>query len=206
MKKVFLLLVLALPFMVACSDDDDDNGADRTTGTSKNHEWVDLGLSVKWATCNVGASSPDDYGDYYAWGETSTKSSYTEENSVTYGKNMGSIAGNSTYDAARANWGGTWRMPTDEEIEELASECKWERMVQGEHVGYKVTGPNGNSIFIPAAGYRNGASLFYAEELGLYWSATPYGDYNAYDLYFNNGPTKGGVNRGRGQSIRPVME
>uniref|UniRef100_UPI0025B2398C PEGA domain-containing protein n=2 Tax=uncultured Muribaculum sp. TaxID=1918613 RepID=UPI0025B2398C len=88
-----------------------------TTGNTINgHEYVDLGLSVKWAACNVGASSPEDYGNYYAWGETATKAEYTESNSKTYGKTMGDISGNPQYDAARANWGGTWRLPTKAEF------------------------------------------------------------------------------------------
>ena len=89
------------------------------------HEYVDLGLSVKWATCNVGASKPEDYGNDYAWGETSTKSSYTSDSSKTYGKQMNDIKGNSQYDAARANWGGTWRLPTGAELEELKNKCTW---------------------------------------------------------------------------------
>ena len=75
-----------------------------STGTINGHQWVDLGLSVKWATCNVGASSPSDYGNYYAWGETRTKSEYTVDNSFTYGINIGDISGDSRYDVARANW------------------------------------------------------------------------------------------------------
>ena len=81
----------------------------RTYGSSNGHDWVDLGLSVKWATCNVGATSPEEYGDCFAWGETSPKTEYTEENSLTYGKQMSDIAGNAQYDAARANWGGAYK-------------------------------------------------------------------------------------------------
>ena len=96
-----------------------------TTGTERGHEWVDLGLpsGVKWATCNVGASDPWEYGDYFAWGETSPKSEYTKENSKTYNRNMGDISGNPNYDAARANWGGSWRIPTKKEFHELGTEC-----------------------------------------------------------------------------------
>ena len=93
-----------------------------TRGTISGHEWVDLDLSVKWATTNVGASSPSDYGYYFAWGETSTKSEYTEANSRTRKTSMGDIAGNDAYDAARANWGGTWRLPTKAECEELKNQ------------------------------------------------------------------------------------
>ncbi len=179
------------------------------TGYINGHGYVDLGLSVKWATCNVGASSPSDYGDYYAWGETSTKSEYTEENSKTYGRSMGSIAGNPAYDVARANWGGTWRLPTRDEIDELVDECEWTWTAQGGHNGYKVTGPNGNSIFLPAAGWRNGTSLGYAGEYGGFWSATPLGDTadGAYFLYFlSDGFLRLWLYRYGGMSVRPVSE
>ncbi|MCD8305979.1 MAG: DUF1566 domain-containing protein [Prevotella sp.] len=143
------------------------------TGIINSHDYVDLGLSVKWATCNVGASSPEGYGNYYAWGETSTKPSYDKDNSRTYKVSMGSIAGNSSNDAARANWGGTWRLPTASEIDELKDKCKWRWTTMGGHAGHEITGPNGNSIFLPAAGGRCGTSLFAAGEGGVCWSATP---------------------------------
>ncbi|MCD8303544.1 MAG: hypothetical protein LUC86_01770, partial [Prevotellaceae bacterium] len=144
----------------ACKQSKESEAVDITSGYINGHEYVDLGLSVKWATCNVGGSYPSVYGDYYAWGETSTKSSYDEDNCKTYNVSMGSIAGNSSYDAARANWGGTWRLPTADEIDELIDKCDWEWTTRGGHAGYKVTGPNGNSIFLPAAGWRYGTSLY----------------------------------------------
>ena len=164
-------------------DNDDDSVA---TGVIDGHEWVDLGLSVKWATMNVGASSPSDYGSYFAWGEIRTKSKYTKKNSVTYEKNFSDISGNRQYDAARSNWGGSWRLPTKSELEELKNKCKWTWTTQGGHKGYKVTGPNGNSIFLPAAGWRDGTSTDYVGVGGGYWGSTPYGsDYqSAYSLYF----------------------
>ena len=143
------------------------------TGTLNGHEWVDLGLSVLWATCNVGASNPSDYGGYYAWGETTTKSSYTEDNSRTYEVSMGDISGNPQYDAATANWGSGWRMPTEAELEELEDKCDWEWTRQGGSNGYKVTGPNGNSIFLPAAGRRDGTSLYNAGVNGGYCGSSP---------------------------------
>ena len=173
------------------------------------HEYVDLGLSVKWATCNVGASKPEDYGNYYAWGETTTKSSYTYSNSKTYGKGMGDIKGKSSYDAARANWGGSWRIPTDEEMQELIDKCIWTWTTQNGVKGYKVTGPNGNSIFLPAAGCRYGSSLYYAGSYGYYWSSTPNesDSYDAYYLYFNSDDhDMSSFDRGNCQSVRPVLE
>lgn len=145
---------------------------DETEGSLNGHEWVDLGLSVRWATCNVGASSPSEYGNYYAWGETTTKSSYTESNSRTYGKYISDFSGNAYYDAATANWGSGWRMPTEEEFEELVDKCDWKWTSQGGRNGYRVTGPNGNSIFLPAAGWRCGTLLYDAGENGSYWSST----------------------------------
>ncbi len=179
------------------------------TGTINGHEYVDLGLSVKWATCNVGASSPYESGNYFTWGETEIRWKYDEENSKTYGKSMGSIAGNSQYDVARANWGSTWRLPTASEIDELINKCTWTWTSQGGHNGYKVKGPNGNSIFLPAAGWRDGTSLVDAGEDGYYWSATPREDDtgDAYGLGFYSGSRcRYWSGRTAGRSVRPVSE
>ena len=179
------------------------------TGVHNGHEWVDLGLSVLWATCNVGASSPSDYGNYYAWGETKTKSSYTKENSKTYNVDMPDISGEPKYDAATANWGEGWRMPTKEELDELVDKCGWQWTTQGGHNGYKVTGPNGNSIFLPAAGWRAGTSLDRTGGNGYYWSSTPLGGstQSAYRLYFYSGNHNVDWNYRRfGRSVRPVSD
>lgn len=180
-------------------------------GTINGHEYVDLGLpsGLKWATMNVGAYSPSDYGFYYAWGEIAPKLPYSESNSRTYNRSFGDIGGNDQYDAARANWGGSWRLPTATEIDELCNQCKWSFITMGDHNGYKVTGPNGNHIFIPAAGYRGGSSLNYAGSSGFYWSSTPYeGSQYAYGLYFYSGGTHKVDLRYRyyGRSVRPVSE
>ncbi len=189
-------------------------GYARTHGSSNGYDWVDLGLSVKWATCNVGATTPEGYGDYFAWGETSTKTEYTEDNSKTSGNSMGDISGNASYDAARANWGGTWRLPTKTECQELVDRCKWKRTTQNGVNGYKVTGPNGNSIFLPAAGYRyDGSSLYKEEADGSYWNSTPYEGHSCsysgacgfsffrkgYGIFY-------GGSRDYGRSVRPVVE
>ena len=145
------------------------------TGKTGNHEYVDLGLSVRWATCNLGATVPYQYGNYYAWGETSTKSSYTENNSRTYEVNLGEIAGVPGYDPARAAWGSEWRLPTAQELQELVDRCIWEWTSLDGIAGYKVTGPNGNSIFLPAAGYyfyEPGSLLSGVGESGYYWIST----------------------------------
>lgn len=161
-------------------------------------KWIDLGLpsGVKWASCNLGANSPEEYGNYYAWGETTTKTDYSEatysyckpngNGGIVYEK-LGDISGNAKYDAARANWGGTARMPTLTEIKELTNlkNCTWSWTTHNGVNGKLVTSKtNGNSIFLPAAGSRYFSSLE-AGEYG-YWSSTPNedNDDNAYSLYF----------------------
>ena len=154
---------------------------------------VDLGLSVKWAAWNVGASRPEQYGDYFAWGETKKKSSYTKTNhthfdqsSNTY-KDIGRNISGTKYDAAAVKWGNGWRMPTLEEINELAELCNWTDDSLGDVDGNFVTGPNGNSIFIPNTGYWQGTSKYFDNDhfeghIGYFWSATlgPVKDEEAY--------------------------
>lgn len=184
----------------------------QATGTINGHGYVDLGLSVKWATCNVGTSSPSDYGDYFAWGETTTKSEYTEANSITYKKSMSDISGNPHYDAARAQWGDTWRLPTEAEMNELENRCKTQWTTYNGHKGRLVTGPNGKSIFLPAAGWHNGLMLYSEGDFGYYWSSTPdksntHGIYSlSHSLNFDRGSfyIGGGDNRYFGHTIRPV--
>ena len=181
-------------------------------GTTDGHSWVDLGLpsGKKWATCNVGASSPEEYGQYFAWGEISTKETYTEDNCTTYNVSMKDIAGNAQYDAARANWGGGWRMPTESEMQELIDKCTWTWTTQNGVKGYKVTGLSGASIFLPAAGYRHGSSLGLAGIYGYYWSSSSYEDYDYYSwhLYFNSGEhyMYSLDFRDYGLSVRPILE
>ena len=195
-----------------------------TTGTHNGHEWVDLGLSVKWATMNVGATSPGDYGSYFAWGETKPKSYY---NWSTYKWCKGSYDTMTKYctrseygtvdnktvldladDAARANWGGSWRMPTLNEIKELEEKCTCAWTMQNGVKGYKVTSKkNGNSIFLPAAGDRWNDDLYNAGSDGHYWSSTlsPSCDCNACRLYFDSGFWNWNNDfRNDGQSVRAV--
>ena len=175
------------------------------------YEWVDLGLpsGLKWATCNVGADKPEEYGNYYAWGETETKSEYTEDNCVTWEKNLSDISGDSRYDAARRHWGGSWRIPTAAECQELVDNCTWTWITQGRRKGYRVTGKNGNSIFLPATGWYYGSSPDYQGELGRYWSSTPRESNTggAYDLDFNSlGPYEAWSYRYYGLTVRPVCD
>lgn len=181
-----------------------------TSGFINGHEWVDLGLSVKWATMNVGAGSPSDYGDYFAWGEVHPKSEYTEENSRTNLKSIGAISGNSQYDAARYHWGSSWRLPTQSELQELIDKCRWIWIKQDGHKGYKIVGPNGNGIFLPAAGYRDGTSTYNVGTGGYYWSGSPNGSdtQDACHLYNNyiGHRIVHWFDRGYGQSVRPVSD
>ena len=206
-----------------------------TSGTipdEDNHEYVDLGLpsGTLWATCNVGASKPEEYGDYFAWGETKPKSDYlcstykwgSGYNQLTkyctsssYGLN--GFKDNKTTldladDAANANWGGQWRMPTSADFEELLNNTskQWVTNYNGTGVnGRLFTANNGKSIFLPAAGYRLDASLSGAGSYGYYWSRTLSADYpsNAYGL--DVGSDGVGVDYdyyrcGGGLTVRPV--
>ena len=194
----------------------------RPTGTIEGHGYVDLGLSVKWATQNVGASSPSDYGGYFAWGEKEKKSNYDWDNCFdclddegdswgTYkigGKT--SISPTSGHDTARENWGSTWRMPTEAECKELCNKCDWTWTSQGGHNGYLVTSKiNGNSIFLPAAGRRGGTDRVYVGEYGFYWSSTLSSSYSELARYLHSQSNVRfmlAAYRALGQSVRPVTD
>ena len=185
-------------------------GTEKTVSedTHNGYVYVDLGLSTKWAACNVGAESPEQYGDYYAWGEIATKSTYTEDTYVADNNKNEDIKG-TNFDVARAKWGGRWCMPTKADFEELVNKCRWEWTTQNGNSGYKVTGPNGNSIFLPVAGYRYGGSRKSAGMYGYYWSSTPCAeeDNAAYYLHIKGSNScTNSVNRSFGHTIRPVLE
>ena len=158
-------------------------------------EYVDLGLSVKWAKCNLGASKPSDYGDYFAWGETEPKTNYTwgtykwkyitkytyaddHTKCIWYDADGNFIGDNKTTleaadDAATANLGSPWYMPTGDEIQELIDNCTWTWTTQDGVKGYEVKSKkNGNSIFLPAAGRRTRSELKVAGSEGFYWSSS----------------------------------
>ena len=186
-----------------------------TSCPDANHpHMIDLGLpsGTKWACCNVGASAPEQYGNYYAWGETQPKSVYYWE-TYQYGSswdnvvNIGSDIAGTSYDAATVNWGSPWRMPSIEQCRELISSCTSTWTTQNGVNGRKFTGPNGGTIFLPAAGYRWSSELYDTGSSGHYWSSTLDESYPdlAWGLYFGSG----GVNtycsgRGNGHSVRPV--
>lgn len=184
-------------------DDEDDNPDSGGIGEHKNHKYVDLGLSVKWATCNIGATNPEESGGYYAWGETTTKSYYQIDSykwsdyeewykltkyctDTEYGIVDNKIVLDSSDDVAHVKWGGNWRMPTSDEYDELIDNCTWTWTSQNGVEGTKVTSKkNGNSIFLPGVGYYNFVSR-YLEGQGLYWSSSlnPSDPSKAYFLYF----------------------
>lgn len=153
-------------------------------------EVVDLGLSVYWSSVNIGAEAPEESGNFYAWGETEQKISYTRENYAHYDastdtyNNIGSNISGTEFDAATVNIGPDWRMPTQAELKELLDNCTWEwSQINGVN-GFVVTGPNGNNIFLPAAGYKIGSTLYNANEKAgvAYFSATEYSQQEAYYL------------------------
>lgn len=187
------------------------------------HEWVDLGLSVKWATCNVGASSPEEYGDYFAWGETEPKD-YFSDTAMIHGLSVSELKSRgyidsennliSSYDAATANWGKEWRMPTEEEIDELVEKGIWTWQYLNGVKGYKVTGPSGNSIFLPPAGYRGWGWSEYVGKYGNYWSSTASEYENIYGKvlyegvilsFYDEDYNQGSDFRYYGKSVRPVL-
>ena len=196
----------------------------KSSGFIDGHEYVDLGLpsGLKWATCNVGASKPEEYGGYYAWGETKEKENYSWE---TYELCNGSSFSMTKYctdsdygkvdikkvldpedDVAHVKWGGSWRMPTNEEQKELLDYCSWKKTTLNGIKGYRVTGPNGNIIFLPAAGGMDDASLNFRGHSGHYWSSTlTVTSFHANNLNFNSNDYNWYFSeRFIGQSVRPV--
>ncbi|MCQ2139005.1 MAG: hypothetical protein MJZ09_01365 [Bacteroidales bacterium] len=206
---------------------------------------VDLGLSVKWGTTNVGAYRPEDGGYYYAWGEIEPKDSYnwgtykwmqegkgdplcvtkyqfpdTRYMSIWYDSNQNFIGDGKRVleaedDVATVKWGKPWRTPTWEECVELMEKCTWTWEQINGHNGYNVTGPNGNSIFLPAAGCRTKNDINSLNTIGCYWTASLFWQfsYTGAELYFdsaslgwNNDWMGNGYARLRGQTVRPVSD
>lgn len=161
---------------------------------AQNLSYLGLPSGTKWACCNVGASKPEDYGGYYAWGEISEKETYGGltyihlEGSSSPWNELGSDIAGTQYDAASANWGNSWVMPSFKQYYELMKQCTSEWISDNGVRGRKFTGPNGTSIFLPAAGDRNnwGASDFGPR--GYYWSSTlnESGNACAWFFYFDS--------------------
>ncbi|MBR6067879.1 MAG: hypothetical protein IKP45_08770, partial [Bacteroidales bacterium] len=202
------------------------------TGTLNGHDWVDLGLpsGTRWATCNVGSTTPEGYGDYFAWGETISNEDYSWNtyrycngsyttlikycNDSSYGNN-GFTDELTTLDAsddvATANWGAGWRMPTNDELEELQTNCTMTWITQNEVSGYLFSGSNGNSIFMPAAGQQLGDTPNYVDiygSYGHYWSSSLNAAVPSYawNFFFNSGfySVQQTSSRCAGLTVRPV--
>lgn len=176
---------------------------------------IDLGLpsGTKWACCNVGADTPEGFGDYFAWGETEEKSEYSREtyrycnftNRRWHWENLGSDIAGTDYDAATANWGAPWRMPTLEQIDELLNDCTVEKTTQNEVNGLKFVGPSGRSIFLPDAGYKLDEDLsWHRAESGI-WSSTYSGRADEFATFLGFESARYYDSRCKGRSVRPVQ-
>lgn len=216
MKKLVLILA-TLGLFFSCNPENNPNNSD---DAAKGLSAIDLGLSVKWGSCNLGASKPEEFGNYYAWGETEPKDNYSRE---TYKFIETDPTGKIYYtkycsqdrltelkaedDAATIALGGKWRMPTGDELKELVDKCTWTLTTQNGVTGYLVTGPSGNSIFLPGAGERSYTDLHYQGEPS-YWSSSVYNKgpdvwcigINDYKIWFH------GTLRWYGYTIRPVTD
>lgn len=201
-------------------NDNNSNGGNSSTGSKEGsvngHDYVDLGLSVKWAKCNVGAYTQEDFGNYYAWAETSTKTSYWaqtykfyNEKTGTYNAPKSSICG-TKYDVATSLWGSQWRLPSQKEAQELVDRCTWKPISSKGVKGYEVTGPNGAKIFLPKAGSFTGndkgakAGIFTQLWTGSFYKETDFYFHAAqltasdHKIYVEGGSVYDGV------SVRPV--
>ena len=210
------------PAKTNTNGNNDGNNSNHTS-IIQGHEYVDLGLSVKWATCNVGASSPEEYGDYYAWGETTPKTSnawYSYkwlDNPLKYNDKDKLTVLEPQDDVAAVQWGSEWRIPTNSEFDELLNECTWKWTKQGDIKGYEVKAKNGKQIFLPAAGSMYDGNLYRGNDAGFYWTATlTYLDHYAETFDFSQNGTEGGFkqfghngvsqDRCKLRTIRPVTK
>ncbi len=207
-KTIFPFVILAIVFS-GCKKEPFEWNDDTNGPTESTIEMVDLGLSVKWASCNIGAVLPWQHGNYYSWGEVNTKDEYNMENCVTNGINLNNFSGDATYDAARALWGGKWRLPTRAEFDELVTNCSWRECYYPN--GVFAEGPNGKSIFFPVGGLMNSVELQEGGSAGYYWSSEAFTVPGtvASCLYLDFREHRVSVNskfRYMGLSIRPVSE
>jgi len=209
-KSILAICFCTLP-LFSCSEQESPDVLDPKE--------VDLGLSVNWAAYNLGADSSEEYGQYFAWAEVSEKSKYSWEN-YKYSRNSTSVFNldltkytttsaflEKSDDAANDIWGNGWRIPTTAEFQELIDKCEWTLATIGGNKGYNVKGPNGNSIFLPFAGIKDGNKLAETGTLGFYWTSQTYQYYegHAEELDISkNYHTVGNLDRYMGLSIRPV--
>ena len=175
----------------------------------QNPEAIDLGLSVKWSSLNIGASSPTEYGGLYGWGDI-TGINHSENNDEYPSANPPSSICGTEYDIATKEWGNNWRMPSQAEMEELAEKCTWVWTTVNGVNGMTVTGPNGNSIFLPAAASRTGETVSnQVGQRGCYWSGTLWTDnkFASYLYFYDNADRVQPARSNRryiGMSVRPV--
>ena len=227
-----MLLVAALLVWGCAPEDDPDQGGNGGSGDTiaVAHDYVDLGLpsGLLWATCNVGADDPEDCGDYFAWGETDAKELYdwksypyacfvngryvltkycTDSTCGYNGMVDGLTVLEAADDAATANWGADWHMPTKEEWEELCRHSTCIRITQNGVEGRLITGPNGNSIFLPATGFYLDGDLI-CNGLGIYWSSSLQtgSQVSAWSFHYSldDYHVCGTYERSRGQVVRAV--
>ena len=232
MKTKLTMLLAAVAAMASVALADEDVGPKGAVQL-----WAD---GPYWATTNIGAEEPEDYGYYFWWGDTlgykreneqwvasdgsASGFSFSSDNSQiqTYGKDVATLHSEGwitaegvlapEHDAAHVQWGGSWRMPTDQELQDLVVNCEWTQTTVNGVNGYNVRGRGdyaANSIFLPAAGTGPGTSHYYAGSYGTVWSSVPYsGSYNARLLYFGSGDygyDTGSNGRYYGFSVRPVQ-
>ena len=189
------------------------SGSFQTCPDSNHPHMIDLGLpsGTKWACCNVGAAKPEGYGNYYAWGETETKTTYNDK-TYKYRKNkkfvsIGFDISSTSYDVSYMKWGGSWKMPSLDQIRELLNNCTLEWTTVNDVKGRMFKGKNGNSVFLPAAGRRWDDDLRLTGSYGYYWASSQNAlslDH-AYYIYLNSdnvGWYSG--SREYGQTVRPV--
>ena len=243
LQTIIMVAMLSMGF-ASCGDDDDDetttviddNGNNsgggssnstepNTSGTLDGHDYVDLGLSVKWATCNIGANSPEGAGFYFAWGDANERTTFTYDNYAYYDshysngdwhlyKNIGKDISGTKYDIARNKWSSSWRMPTMKEFDELVDKCTSKWMSYKGVYGRLFTGPNGKSLFLPAVGGYKDNGLEYYGSWGEYWSSycgtylDEKEDGRAYFFEFSSDDTSmlgwASISRSQGKSVRPV--
>ena len=228
MKKGIFTVLLVCAFGVSASAQDVNQNSQNSCPDDKHPHLIDLGLpsGTKWACCNVGAEKPEAYGEYFAWGETEEKGSYSPKSykyctgddtdgdgwydaNVKYieeEQDFGEII-TGTHDVATVKWGETWQIPTLAQIRELLENCSSEWTKVNDVEGRRFTGSNGASIFLPAAGNRNGGSRVLVGSSGNYWSST-WGTSDASranELIFDSGYIDASTAyRYNGRSVRPV--
>lgn len=235
MTRYFLIFILALLPSISFAqgkitrNNQTTSKPNHTTisvsGSLNGHDYVDLGLPSgrRWATCNIGSKSPAGYGDYFAWAETKPKDSYTEANYSgcidIYIDGLGDIKSdtvrcqyriidNPRFDAARKSWGENWELPTAKDFAELNKECSWTLKSIDGHKGYLITGPNGNSIFLPMAGLKENQYKSQVGTGGFYWTGDSWDARDRSTMVdFHKSSHNGSIwcYRYKGLSIRPVV-